>query len=164
MKFKAGSSSWLLPLFTSVDDLPAHSQHDLTVAGCVGHQVQHLLVGTPLHHHAVDADELVPGPQTSVPLRGSVRDDSPDVHLREDVLTEEQRAQRSLPLASEVVELQNETLRDGLEDAHGLLWTFSAQNTEAKAGLDVPLEENVNVFGVRLCGRVMVSGESCDRG
>lgn len=40
----------------------------------------------------------------------------------------------------------------GLSGAYRLLWTFSSQNPEAKAGLDVPLQENVNVFGVRLWG------------
>ncbi len=36
-----------------------------------------------------------------------------------------------------------------------LLWTFSSQNTEAKTRFDVSLQKNINVFGVRLCGRVV---------
>lgn len=36
--------------------------------------------------------------------------------------------------------------------AYWLLWTFSSKNTEAKACLNVPLQKNINVFGVRLCG------------
>lgn len=77
------------PIFTSIDDLPTHSQHNLTVAGCIRHQIQHLLVGTSLHHHTIDADELVSSSQTSILLCSSVWHNSPDVHLRKDVLMEE---------------------------------------------------------------------------
>lgn len=136
------------PIFTSIDDLPAHSQHHLTVAGCIGHQVQHLLVGPSLHHHAVDADELISGSQTSILLCSPVWHDGPDVDLRKDVLMEGWRV-RDQP---GVIQLQSYTLRNVWKEAHRLLWTFSSQNPEAKSGLDVPLQENVNVFGVRLCG------------
>lgn len=33
-----------------------------------------------------------------------------------------------------------------------LLWPFSSQNTEAKACFNVPLQKNIYIFGVRLCG------------
>ena len=72
---------------TSVDDLPAYGQHHLTVAGGVGHQIQDLLVRTALHHHAVDADELVSRPQAPVLLGGPTGHDGPDVHLGKDILT-----------------------------------------------------------------------------
>lgn len=73
---------------TSVDDLSSHGQHHLTVAGGVGHQIQHLLVRTAFDHHAVDADELVSCPQATVFLRRAAGHDGPDVHLGKDVLTE----------------------------------------------------------------------------
>lgn len=67
---------------TCVRQLPAHRQHDLAVAGGVGHQLQHLLVGFALDCHSVDAEQLVPGPQAAVLLGGAERHDGADVHLR----------------------------------------------------------------------------------
>lgn len=71
---------------TSVDDLSAHSQHDLTVTGGVGHQIQHLLVRTTFNHHAVDADKLVPSSQATILLCSSVGHNGPNVHLGKDIL------------------------------------------------------------------------------
>lgn len=88
-RFKAWFSSGLLFFFfTSVNDLPTHRQHDLTVASRVGHQIEDLLVRTSLHHHAVDAHELISSSQPSVFLCGSVWNDGPDVDLGKDVLRE----------------------------------------------------------------------------
>ncbi len=77
---------WLL--LTSVDDFPAYSQHNLTITGSVGHQIQHLLVRTTFHHHAIDADELISCPQTTILLCSSVGYNGPDVHLGKDILRE----------------------------------------------------------------------------
>lgn len=74
---------------TSVDDLPAYGQHNLTVTGSVGHQIQHLLVRTTFHHHAIDANQLVSRSQTTVLLCSSVGHNGPDVHLGKHVLIEQ---------------------------------------------------------------------------
>lgn len=80
--------------------LPAHRQHDLAVAGGVGHQLQHLLVGFALDGHSVDAEQLVPGAQATVLLGGAQRHDGADVHLRraerfgQGGVTEQQHCQR----------------------------------------------------------------------
>lgn len=67
---------------TCVRQLPAHRQHDLAVAGGVGHQLQHLLVGFALDGHSVDAQQLVSSPQAAVLLGGAQRHDGADVDLR----------------------------------------------------------------------------------
>ena len=75
-------------LLTSVNDLPAYCQHNLTVAGSVGHQIQHLLVRTTFHHHAVDANQLISRSQTTVLLCSSAGHDGPNVHLGKHILIE----------------------------------------------------------------------------
>ena len=77
---------YLLP--TSVYDLPADSQHNLTVAGSVGHQIQHLLMRTTFHHHTIDANELVSRSQATILLCCSVGHNGPDVHLGKHILME----------------------------------------------------------------------------
>lgn len=59
-------------------------------------------------------------------------------------------------------EVTEQNSQKGLKDADWLLWTFSSQNPEAKACLDVPLQKDINVFGVRLCGCIVIGSESCD--
>lgn len=86
------------PIITSVDDLPAYSQHNLTIAGCVRHQIQHLLVRTALHHHPIDANELVSSSQTSILLCSSVWHNSPDVHLGKHVLMDKWKVEELLSL------------------------------------------------------------------
>lgn len=75
-------------LLTSVDDLPAYSQHNLTITGSVGHQIQHLLVRTTFNHHTIDANELIPCPQTTILLCSSTGHNGPNVHLGKDILIE----------------------------------------------------------------------------
>ena len=77
-------------LLTSVDDLPTHSQHNLTITGSVGHQIQHLLVRTTLDHHAIDANELISCSQTTIFLCSSVGHNGPNIHLGKDILIEGQ--------------------------------------------------------------------------
>lgn len=60
---------------------PAHGEHDLAVACCIGHQLQNLFVRFALDRHAVYTDQLVPGPQASVLLSCTERHNGADVHL-----------------------------------------------------------------------------------
>ena len=66
---------------TRVCELPADCEHDLAVAGGVGHQLQDLLVGLALHRHAIDAQQLVARTQAAVLLRCAQRHDGANVHL-----------------------------------------------------------------------------------
>ena len=61
--------------------LPADCEHDLAVAGGVGHQLQHLFVGFALDWHAVYTEQLIPGPQAPVLLSRAEWHDGTDVHL-----------------------------------------------------------------------------------
>ena len=66
-----------------MSQFPADSEHDLTVAGSIGHQIQNLLVGFSLDRHAVYAEQLVPCSQAPVLLSRTEGHDGPDVHLQE---------------------------------------------------------------------------------
>lgn len=72
---------------TSVDDLPTHSQHNLTVTGSVGHQVQDLLVRATFDHDSVNADKLISCSETTVLLCSSAGHNGPDVNLGKYILT-----------------------------------------------------------------------------
>lgn len=94
MKFKYK----VAPVITSIDDLPAYSQHNLTIAGGIRHQVQHLLVRTSLHHHTINANELISSSQTSILLCSSVWHNSPDVHLGKYILMEKWKVEELISL------------------------------------------------------------------
>lgn len=53
----------------------------MAVAGSVGHQLEHLLVGFALDWHAVNTEELVPRSQAPVLLGRTERHDGADVDL-----------------------------------------------------------------------------------
>lgn len=80
--------SGVVLIVTSVDDLPAHGQHNLTITGSVGHQIQHLLVRTTFHHHTINANELISCSQTTIFLCSSAGHNGPNVHLGKDILKE----------------------------------------------------------------------------
>lgn len=78
----------VLLFLTSVDYLPAYSQHYLTIPGCIGHQIQHLLVRPTFHHHSINADKLISSSQLTVFLCSSVGHDGPNVDLGKYILKE----------------------------------------------------------------------------
>lgn len=73
-------------LLTSVNDLSAYSQHNLTITSSIGHQIQDLLVRTTFNHHTIDANELISCSQATVLLRSSAGHNGPNVHLGKDIL------------------------------------------------------------------------------
>lgn len=75
-------------ILTSVDYLPAYSQHDLTISGSVGHQIQHLLMRPPFHHHSINANELISSSQSAILLCSSVGNDGSNVDLWKYILRE----------------------------------------------------------------------------
>ncbi len=66
---------------TSVNDLPAHWKQHFSIACCVSHQIQNLFVRFPLHSDAIDANELVSGPQTAFLLCRPLGNDGTNVNL-----------------------------------------------------------------------------------
>lgn len=68
-------------VLTPVNDLPAHWKKHLSVTCCVGHQIQNLFVRFPLYNDAIDAYELISGPQTAFLLRRPLGNDGTDVDL-----------------------------------------------------------------------------------
>lgn len=78
----------VLIFLTSVDYLPAYSQHYLTIPGSVGHQIQHLLVRPTFHHHSINANELISSSQPAIFLCSSAGHDGSNVDLGKYVLRE----------------------------------------------------------------------------
>lgn len=78
----------MLIFLTSVDYLPAYSQHYLTIPGSVGHQIQHLLMRPTFHHHSINANELISSSQPAILLCSSVGHDGSNVDLGKYILRE----------------------------------------------------------------------------
>lgn len=127
---------------TCVDELPAHSQHDLAIACSVGHQLQDLLVGFSFYRNTVDTQELITCPQTPVLLCCTQWNNSTNVHL-----------QRGRPYINSWIKNSKIVFRNLLDEGstHRLICSFPAQHSEAKAGLLVPFNKHVQFLGVGGC-------------
>lgn len=79
--FMSESRQWAR--LTSVNYLSPHTKEDLAVAGGVSHQIQNLFVRFAFYQDAIDANELIPGPQTTFFLGCSLGYDGTDVYLME---------------------------------------------------------------------------------